>query len=1109
MLQTTKTSSPKLPLPMSLCNEPLQLAHQQHKVPVTSLEFFFDDLLLAGEGTHLVAYDTARKVQLGSTRIFRSQAVHRILINQETQEVLVCGGSHVAFVKLCIDVEGPVKFIILAQKDVGDWIFNAAFSPASKHDSTTTVALVTAHNALIKCKLERSATNRQSTDVSTETVVPGSNCILYCAHISWLSASVCLIASGTAFGDIIIWSTPFGDEQPKSTRIKTHYIFQAHEGSVFDVQISTPLQSEILGGPHRVLASCSDDRTIRLWDISDLACESPSMTDIQRETGFGSVDQSNVYAPPLLSKATGHISRIWMVRFVLREADSESRESTATNSPLTVASFGEDGSCITWDMETTTDHADCLAHELRQSRVLPIHSGKNIWSATVYRGRGATGGADGLIALLPSIARKPQTFELEDSLLGPSSHRMNHKRGCAYQSYTFVDEETVVATTPLGHVVSLTLCPDGESTLEHHGSYESLSNFSMTTSGLGAAFIAGVGGDVLMFTRGSTECAPVAKLSGKVAGLFLSGTDHDTPAEQSLLVTTVGSSTARLISILKKPGRKGTDVCDSIEQHLHLPSRFVATSFILVQCGEVNCALVGSRGGSLVAYDIDRASDTEAILCTQTLQHCHGKESVTALQWRAATDSDGGLGYLFSTGRDGTCTVHRMTSQGSFLSFELVHQLELPFGPNIEGLDFTEDDRLLVWGFKGKRFVAHDVTTQQDIFTVECGGGVHRNWAYEPSANGGTFVWTEASSLMQVTQTERPLHIIRAGSHGREIKAVAVSTGEHQIIATGAEDTDIKLFTYSSGNGFECLQTLRKHNTGIQHLQWSEDGRRLFSSAGSEEFYVWRVCHDVPVLGVGVVCESAHPRSMASDLRIMGFDAKERATAELQKCIFDVVMAYSDSTVKRWSYKGNTWTLQESGDYLTACLTDARHLSVTENEPSNSCKLLTTATDGHMATWHCPESDKLTWLQRRKIHQNAILASTATNLSDGSTLFFTVGDDNGLGVSRVHGKDEISTLLIPRAHAAAVTALATYEYGVDCFYVLSASIDQRVKLWDVRIDVTVPGVQSLHVRKVQNIFTSVADVSSMALLRLENGSTGVLVCGVGMDVWLLQDNKST
>ncbi|GAB7332383.1 hypothetical protein MBLNU13_g04200t1 [Cladosporium sp. NU13] len=827
------------------------------------------------------------------------------------------------------------------------------------------------------------------------------------------------------------------------------------------------------------------------------------MTDIQRETGFGSTDQSNTYAPPLLTTATGHISRIWMVRFIHEETEDESRDLPERTPSLAVASFGEDGSCITWSMETLTDETDRLTYKLRQLRSLPIHVGKNIWSSTVHSGHAATGGADGLIAFLPSITKTPTEFDIGKGLLYPSSNEPWTGPKDIFRSYSFVDSGTILATMTEGHVVTLTLEEDGSSIVTRHGTYESLATFSMTNSGQRLAFIAGVKGDVMMFAPRHGQCFPMAVMSRKVAGLFLSSLSAckniNAVDRHDLLVTTVGSATAQLIDICKTIDGDGAEIYEPVERHLILPPRFVVTSFVTVQHRGIRYAIVGSRGSALAVYHLEKPADAGAIPTTKLLQHCHGKESITALQWRAAEASNAGSGYLFSTGRDGTIAIHQITLQDSPPSLELVHQLELPFGPNIEGLTFTDDDSLHVWGFKGKNFVSHDVLAQQNVFTVECGGGVHRNWAFEPSCNGGTFIWTRNATLMRVTQSERPLRAVRAGGHGREIKAVAVSAGQHQIIATGAEDTDIKLFKYSSGDGFVCVQTLRKHNTGIQHLQWSADGRRLFSSGGSEEFYVWRVCHGVPVLGLGVVCESTNPRSMMSDLRIMGFDARE-----LRESVFDIAMAYSDSTVKLWSYDCTRWTLRESGDYLTACLTDVRYLYHPHDQPAKHVQQLTTAMDGHVAIWQCPEEKTLTWLHRHKVHQNAIMDWTTSTLSDGSTLLLTAGDDSGLGLSRVDSENEISTLLVPRAHAAAVTALALYEYGHDCFYVLSAGIDQRIKLWDVRVDVILPGVESFQVRKVQSVFTAVADVSSMVLLQLEDGSTGVLVCGVGMDVWRLQ-----
>jgi hypothetical protein len=278
----------------------------------------------------------------------------------------------------------------------------------------------------------------------------------------------------------------------------------------------------------------------------------------------------------------------------------------------------------------------------------------------------------------------------------------------------------------------------------------------------------------------------------------------------------------------------------------------------------------------------------------------------------------------------------------------------------------------------------------------------------------------------------------------------------------------------------------------------------------------------------------------------MHFDVLERfATADQGKeedgdAVYDITMAYSDSTLKSWRYNSSNgkWTLQAEGDYLTACLTGV--LSLPSHE--GIAQLVTTATDGHIALWKEDSSNNgqtassLSWPQRQKVHQNAILASTTRTLRDGSTLLVTASDDNGIALSRFpvnpnadsDTKDFCSTLLIPRAHAAAVTALATYRCQKttstttpdseeeDILYLLSASIDQRIKLWEVQVDTTAAGqdsgsgscAESVQVRKVQNVYTSVADVSCMSLLRLgdgdgddDEGSAGVLVCGVGMDVW--------
>ena len=211
----------------------------------------------------------------------------------------------------------------------------------------------------------------------------------------------------------------------------------------------------------------------------------------------------------------------------------------------------------------------------------------------------------------------------------------------------------------------------------------------------------------------------------------------------------------------------------------------------------------------------------------------------------------------------------------------------------------------MVYGFQSTKFILHDSSTEEDAMLVEC-GGAHRSWAFQshPSGFGGTLVWTRAATMQIYSQDTPSYRTIRSGGHGREIKAVAASVDSPsskmaRLIATGAEDTSIKIFKYEHGDVMDpmsaeltCIRTLRKHSTGIQHLQWSEDCKYLFSSGGCEEFYVWRVTI-LPIIGLGVVCESVcAPISEQSDLRITSFNIRCSGAG------FVICMVYSDSTLR-------------------------------------------------------------------------------------------------------------------------------------------------------------------------------------------------------------------
>lgn len=1132
-----------------------RLQHEERKLPVTALAFYSDGLLLSGEGTRLHAYGLNSQACLASVQIFPSQAIHGIIVESGSKDVLVYGGRFVRHVKAIVSANGVVHFGLGNIQTTGDWILDASFAPVDQAGDPQ-AALITAHNALFVATLRPSDGFGEEEEVSWEIScrVPGSNSILYSAHMTWLSIDHVLVASGTAFGDVVVWSCKIRSYST-DTNLSTapqphcHYAFSAHDGSIFGLRISGLLDRQVLGGRKRVLASCSDDRAIRLWDLSDLSDQSASLTDLQRSTGFGTSSTTDAAAPLLLAKAMGHMSRIWSVRF-----------DRGSSGELQIKSFGEDAKVIDWEVEYRDSKA-ALPYTLSELQTNVPHAGKNIWSVAMDDcGHIATGGADGMIAVLaPYASRMMETVEVGKSIMILKRETADND---TIKSYAFIAPRKLVATTQMGRIVVIDLDGNGNMAAEDVLLMNNLKSYSIVTALPGLAFAGGVNGMVYAYIGSSGEWDALACGSGKIAGLFGCAIQEKSAQEKSvvgLLVTNVSSTTARLFRL--EYTNEGAKLDRPLVCTLSLPPAFVVTSFVRLSCEDgVDLAVLGSRNGALAVFALPLEDPAEALSLRCLLDRVHGKEAVTSLRWLPSSYSSArksARGLLFSTGRDGTFAVHRILGQSNqtSITLETVHQIELPFGPNIEELALMDSGELLVWGFRSKHFVVYSVTSQREIMTVEC-GGAHRNWAFHPhtSGEGGTFVWTKAGKVYSRDQTALPYRSISSGGHGREIKALAVSrsSGNEPLIATGAEDTDIRLFTLEPASipsphdrpdasperpRLRCVQLLRKHNTGPQHLAFSPCGRYLFSSGGFEELFVWRIERDLPRVGVGVVCESMHPRTGKSDLRITSFDVREiqndRDSATQR---WQITTTYSDSRVAIWTYAAeDQWQHVAEAEYLTACPTavfDLRPPGVDDRLLTTAIAghLLTTATDGHLALWRSapdPAGAALAWTSRHRAHQSAILSALPHRLSDGSRLVVTGGDDNAISLTRVPPPStdgngtgtgtETSTLTIPNAHAAAVTALALPFVtprrdvpGQEALCLLTAGLDQRVRMWRVEVDVSGAGVAGVEVRKVGSAWIGVADVAGLDVIVPDGGVAGddgwrvrVVVAGVGVEVLTL------
>ena len=511
-------------------------------------------------------------------------------------------------------------------------------------------------------------------------------------------------------------------------------------------------------------------------------------------------------------------------------------------------------------------------------------------------------------------------------------------KGDSFRSYGWIDDSSFLVTTSDGWLLLGSF--KGKSSVQYESSISTLNETALKWTSIvqnpalrsscilsdlgncGVVLITGEDGIIYCFQSATRTMVSILKLPKKIACLNTSrlelkgkGSKIDVCRPSfAAFASCLGSSIAYHLTIDR---RDEMFHCNQIE--LKLPANFIPTSSLYIESNRI--MILGFRNGSLAVYNLsDIDGPVNPKLVTPSV---HGTDSVTSINRVPyhGTGRESEAEYLLSTGRDGRYAVHLLSTcssqQSSFpMNLQTVHACSLPFGPNIEGTVFDGKSReVLVWGFRGKDFVVWNDSLKSEVMSVEC-GGAYRNWAFLPSKNvkrGGNLVWTKASTLNVYAPARASHNVLQHGGHGREIKAMALSPSIESIegsghpgsrfLATGAEDTTIRVFKSTHEDdpfqeNAQRLAVLSKHTTGIQQLRWSSDGRLLFSAAGREELFVWRI-QPVPCFPVGTICLSkCPPVTEARDLRIMGFDIIGVPTSNKSTTRYILGAVYSNSTLR-------------------------------------------------------------------------------------------------------------------------------------------------------------------------------------------------------------------
>lgn len=885
-------------------------------LPITALKVFQchgRTFIFEGQGPYFRVIDEQTDDVSAQIQAFKRNHVHGFIIlpcPQRSQDSLHCGsvmvwgGKSLRVIDVSIDRNYQVTLAVSsAEFHTADWIMSGCAAIAGQ---LNTAFFITANNALLMTKVEDRKCSQYSMRICIYQLATSVKCILYAADLVALSPSHVLIASGTAFGEIVVWSCFITDSEPGQLKAagSIHHYFTGHDGSVFGVRIFPNISSLNGGRSGRLLASCSDDRTVRIWDITD--CETKSLHEPSaystdgfelRTTGYG----SGLGSESCVAKAFGHSARIWSVNICSFE---ESNPNT-----IGLVSRGEDRTCVVWELSWEIPAPGVTKYRLREMSSAELHVGKHIWALDL-REQGEetiiyTGGADG--ALKSFKVNKHVVSLLKYNTPGQNDSPIQKKSSDpdAPKTIDFVSSDCLIACSlrseiRLGHVSSV----DNTSvTWETLCSAEDLRSYSLIAGvpRQGIALIANSQGLVRLYSHSTRLITHLVDLGRRPRSITIA--HEQMPSDHiSVIVDYFAGEEATLVTVT---GWNSTcPRTDTIP--FRLPKApYIITAACLMYNGKY--LLLGSELGGLAVYQVAGLGLSSNPLVDK--RRIHGHEGTTCIRpvKPAAVEQE----YVLTCGRDGNYCYHELQvgkGESDTVFLETLDQTSSGLGHDLWGiyLEETTGD-LMTYGFRSQNFVLRNETRQQDVISIASGGG-RRIWSYQFSTDTSkpSLAWLIKSHL-QVKRIPTDIYrSIRAGGHGREIRTMdGLSTirGGRSFFATGAEDTIVRIFAASSQaiqgpwGSFKCLRILDKHRSGIQQVRWSKDGDFLFTSAGQEELFVWGV-RWIPSFDMCIKMVAECPKSVPdSEMRITSFDLVEVEEPNAEKA-FLLCLALSNSTIK-------------------------------------------------------------------------------------------------------------------------------------------------------------------------------------------------------------------
>jgi WD40 repeat protein len=613
----------------------------------------------------------------------------------------------------------------------------------------STIIVLFAHNFIQEYTLEKTLVNEKHSTAY----------LLYSGLLTGDKWEDLKIFAGTIFNGILYWNTTDDNR----------YYLKGHEGVIFNMDYV-----------ENVLVSCSDDRSIRVWNLATGEINGDLVLDCT------SVE------------LLGHLGRVWKCSIYKNY----------------YVSISEDATVKVWNKQ----------YELVSS--FRGHGSKNVWSFDFDEEKLLilSGGGDGGIRLWDlgaesvvenvihqgAVAKKPKTKKIK--AVDEETNNEKEKDGSKVEkvielitpsnpfneepkTFSFINKSTQIVLTSVGNFIeySSTKEPNVIHTDRRFGSSPILKTSENTI------FCTNTTGQLLI--KPQNENAFVFDVSNeKICNFFVFG--------NNIFIFTKEDSDLIWLEF------KGNNIIE--RNRFILPKHFFIMEISFLD--EI-CLCIGSRKGAFAYYDL-KLNSTEATLVHR---HLHSTDAVTSITLQS---HDNKL-IIQSVGRDGMYVQSIIKSN----KFTIQHSTRISKG----WLEKIQNN--LIFGFYQKKFLIFNLLTLNIEFSYSCGGG-HRIWDLLID-DKIVFGFHKQKKIINVVKEITIGTVVLEAFNVLDTKACHHFYLDVDLVVTGSEDGILQFHTI---DGFKRVGICKERLSSIKSIV-SKDSF-LFTGGAQEELIVWKLEYD-------------------------------------------------------------------------------------------------------------------------------------------------------------------------------------------------------------------------------------------------------------------------